>query len=105
MMVRIVVQPEGEADLAGAYSWYAARRDGLGDEFLAEVDRAFAHIVANPILPRPRFRKTRQVSLRRFPYVVLYIVRDDMAYVLAVLHERRKPALMRSRARGFQEGD
>jgi toxin ParE1/3/4 len=103
MTVQIVVQPEAEADLAEVFGWYEARRAGLGQELLQEVDRAFARIAEKPRMPRARFRKTRRVGLRRFPYVVLYLVRGDTAFVLGVLHERRNPRLMRTRARGFHE--
>lgn len=39
MTATIIVQPEAEADLAEAFGWYERRLQGLGDGFLAEIDR------------------------------------------------------------------
>ena len=97
MTASIVVQPEAETDLDNSYRWYEERRAGLGQEFLVEVDRAFCRIAESPLRPKERYRGTRRVALRRFPYVVLYLAQDDQVFVLGVLHERRSPARFRAR--------
>ena len=102
MTVDVIVQPEAEADLAEAFRWYETRQPGLGHEIIAQAGRAFTRIAADPLGRPALYRGTRRIRLRRFPYVVLYIPRDDRVYVLAVLHERRSPRLFRSRARGFR---
>jgi hypothetical protein len=38
MPVELVIAPEAELDIAGAYAWYEGRRAGLGEEFLSSVD-------------------------------------------------------------------
>jgi plasmid stabilization system protein ParE len=97
MTARLVIQPEAEADLQVAFAWYEGRRAGLGHKMLEEARRAFTRIGLDPTLPRPRFRQTRRVRLKHFPYVVLYVFRQDTVYVLGVLHERRSPRLFRGR--------
>ena len=102
-VTNLVVQPEAEADLAEAFGWYQARLLGLGHELLGEVDSAFARIVDNPALHRVHHRGARRAHLRRFPFVVLYVLRADTVFVLAVLHERRDPKLFGRRARSFHK--
>ena len=104
MTATVIVQPEAESDLANAFHWYEARRLGLGHDMIEEANRAFSRIAGSPFRPRALHRETRRVQLRRFPYVVLYIARDDRVFVLAVLHERRSPRLFRARARNFERG-
>ena len=99
MTTRIIVQPEAEADVSEAFRWYESRRSGLGAEFIAEVDQTFARIAENPRLTRPRYRGSRRVYLRRFPYAVLYVLIDDNVHVLGVLYERSSPQRFRSRLR------
>ena len=79
MTVPLVIQPEAEADLARAYAWYENRRPGLGAELLDEVDLVFSRIAENPTLLAPVYRDVRRQTLRRFPYVVLHIVRHGNA--------------------------
>lgn len=103
MTVQIIVQPEAENDLLEAYRWYEVRRSGLGDELIAETDQAFARIIEAPLRPRTQHRGSRRVHLRRFPYIVVYLARDDSVFVLAILHERRNPRLVRARIRDFDD--
>src|SRR5262245_25469397 len=77
-------------------SWYERRREGLGEAFTDEVDRAIARIAKSPIRWPVCFVKFRRVRLRRFPYLLYYYVVDDsLALVLAVAHARRRPGYWR----------
>jgi plasmid stabilization system protein ParE len=98
----IIVQPEAEADLNEAFRWYESKRAGLGHEMIDEAALAFSRIAENPLRTRELHRGSRRVRLRRFPYEVLYIARGDRVFMLAVLHERRNPKLVRSRAQNYQ---
>jgi plasmid stabilization system protein ParE len=93
----LIVQPEAEADLRDARAWYEAQSSGPGDEFLAEIDRIFSLIEARPDAYATVHRKARKASVRRFPYIVLYVERRDNLFVLGVLHHRRDPGLVRAR--------
>lgn len=102
MTSKLIVLPEAEADLRGAYDWYDLRRVGLGTEFLEEVDRCFARIVEQPFRPRPLEKGARSVWLRRFPFIVLYLPKSDAIVVLGVFHERRDPLMLASRLKKFE---
>ena len=101
MTAHLVVQPEAESDLDETFRWYEAKRPGLGHEFVVEVNRVFSEIAEDPLRPKRRRRGTRRWFLRRFPYIVLYLPRDNEAFVLAVFHERRSPRLFFERQRQF----
>ena len=102
MTVTLIVQPEAEADLAEAYRWYETQRPGLGQEFLETVDRAFERIAEQPLRHATVHRDTRRTFLRRFPYVVFHVLRDDRVHVFAVLHQRRNPRIARNRTSRFE---
>jgi plasmid stabilization system protein ParE len=98
----LVVQPQAESDLDQAFRWYEARCKGLGDDFLDIVSHTFASIAEQPFRNAVVHREARRALLRRFPYAVLYVVRDERVFVLAVLHQRRDPRLIRERVRDFK---
>ena len=81
----IVLRPEAEADLQEARDWYDARRQGLGSEFIGEVDAVFHRLAINP----QHFPKL-QGELRRA------LVRRRTV-VVGVLHQRRDPAVWQRR--------
>ncbi|MEW6302515.1 MAG: type II toxin-antitoxin system RelE/ParE family toxin [Verrucomicrobiota bacterium] len=96
---RLVVRLEAEIDLAEAALWYEDRQAGLGLDFVAEVRAAIRRAVRNPLIYL-RLRKrpeVRRLLSRRFPYRILYIVRDDAIVVFAILHAARRDRHWRRR--------
>jgi len=76
MSWRVVVRPEAESDVIEAATWYDARREGLGNEFVEEVLRAFDELAVNPLLNCRRYpcKNIRWRYPDRFPYRVVYEV-------------------------------
>jgi plasmid stabilization system protein ParE len=85
------------AELEEAVDRYEARRPGLGAEFAAEVQNAISRILQLPLAsPRisPRCRRSR---VARFPYGVIYQIRQNHILIVAVMHLRREPSYWRDR--------
>lgn len=91
MSLPLTLRPRAEADLDDAFRWYEARLPGLGEAFLGSADACFARIQRHPEGYPEAHPRVRRASLRRFPYGVLYTVREDRIDVLAVYHARRRP--------------
>lgn len=79
------------AELRRAADHYDRKRPGLGDELLAEVERAVLQLCAFPESGAPHHAKTRRLPLRRFPFLVIYRLQGEELVVVAVAHQRRKP--------------
>ncbi len=97
MSLPLTLRPEAEEDLAEARDWYDGRQDGLGAEFVAEADAAFARATASPTIFQPVYGEVRRVKLTRFPYLVYFRLLADRVEVLAVVHGRRDPAVWQGR--------
>lgn len=96
-MSRLVIRPEAEADVAEAARWYEDRWQGLGTEFVEEVERALAAVAEEP-LRHPRIRAAaRRALTRRFPYAIFYLFDNKKVTVLAVVHTARRPGTWRRR--------
>jgi len=83
------VLPEAEAEIDASARWYESKRPGLGVEFIAMIDEVFDEVLEAPVW-RER-SPWRMRVLRRFPYVVLLVVRDESVEIVAVAHGRRRP--------------
>jgi toxin ParE1/3/4 len=44
MSYPLIIEPEAERDLLGAFHWYESRRPGLGLDFLLRVQAVFDRI-------------------------------------------------------------
>lgn len=96
MKLPLRIAEEAGAEAAEATRWYERQRNGLGSEFIAAVDAAIARIEENPRIGARvlavQDEDIRHVFVRRFPYHVVYIELADRVQVLAVAHDRRRPA-------------
>jgi toxin ParE1/3/4 len=95
----VLVRRAAELDLAAIEDWYDTQRRGLGDEFRQAVDEAIARIAESPLAYPERYRGTRRILLRRYPYVLWYRPSQSLVIVLACVHGKRDPREIRSRLR------
>ena len=96
MSLRVHFEAEAETEVLHAFPWYEARREGLGVDFLDEIDATIRRVLEAPFSGAavPRLRPdlpVRRLATRRFPYHVIYLVADAELRILAVAHDRRRP--------------
>lgn len=77
--------------------WYEAQKDGLGVEFVEEIDRALHAACENPNRYPFTLADVQQIRVQRFPYSVFFRVRGRKLIVLSVFHARRNPAIWHGR--------
>jgi len=88
---KILIQPEAESDLTEAYNWYEERIQGLGSDFLLNVEAAISSIQRNPETYPLIYKNVRRCLVRRFPFGIFYIIVADKIIVMSVFHTKRKP--------------
>ena len=90
------IRAEASRHIAEAFSWYEARRQGLGWTFRDKLDNAFKllqeHAEAGPEV----YRGLRRVLVDHFPYAVYYSLPKSAIAIRAVLHTRRRPRQLRT---------
>jgi plasmid stabilization system protein ParE len=86
-----------EAEFIEAVDYYNSESEGLGYDFAAEVSRTINRIVAYPLAWTPVSKRTRRCRTNRFPYGILYQVREDAIVIVAIMHLRRSPESWRRR--------
>ena len=86
-------------DILAIAAYLEARRKGLGKAFRNELDTVISTLLDFPeSAPVVSDRGVRRRLLTRFPYTVLYVLRDDLLLVLAVAHTSRAPDYWRNRS-------
>jgi plasmid stabilization system protein ParE len=96
-MTGIRFLPPAEAEFLQAMAHYEEQAPGLGADFVAEIERVVALIVAHPQLGTPGPWDTRRILIRRFPFNVVYQPQPDFLLIVAVAHQRRRPGYWRAR--------
>jgi toxin ParE1/3/4 len=91
MSYEITVRPEAAREVQEAFDWYEEKSEGLGFEFLRAADACLAGIERNPLASPETYQETRRALLRKFPYALFYIFKEEKIIVLACFHVKRHP--------------
>jgi len=90
-MLSLVFHPDVASEVKASHDWYQEQAAGLGDDFITELESAYEAVVE---LPKtwPKFHKgSRRFLLIKFPFSVIYKVTDSHIFVVAVMHNSRRP--------------
>jgi len=71
MACRLEIRPLATIEILEAYDWYELQREGLGAEFLDELESFYSTLLQNPNSYGYYDRPVRQGKIDRFPYVVV----------------------------------
>jgi hypothetical protein len=92
----VFVLEEAVADLENGRLFYEARQAGLGDYFWDTLLSNMESLVIYGGIQVKEMGFYRMLS-KRFPYAIYYEVKDQSAYVVAVLPMRRDPKWIRGK--------
>ncbi len=97
-MLKLRFHPEVSSEIKSSYIWYQEQTEGLGDDFLDELESAYQAIIEFPNT-WPLFKNGfRRFLLSRFPFSVIYREYNNSIYIVAVMHNSRRPGYWLSRA-------
>ena len=80
-----------QVEFERAVTYYNAESPGLGHEFADELYRTIDRIRARPLAWQRLSPNVRRCIARRFPYGVLYALRDEEILIVAIMHLHRNP--------------
>lgn len=86
-----------EEEMSEAALFYELSVDGLGSDFLDEVQRAVDRLSDYPHSGEPIDLEFRQTLLHRFPFSLIYALERTGIVIVAVAHHGRAPGYWRSR--------
>lgn len=95
--MRVILEHEAEQEMLAAAEYYDEQQNGLGADFLDEVDVATDAIGRAPQRYGFYGRPIRSIALERFPYRLLFAVETDRVVVVAVMHLHRRPGYWKHR--------
>ncbi len=93
----MIVRSDVWIDVESAVDWYNHEINGLGQRFFQSFELATIRIIDNPYNYSFITKYVRRCPVRKFPYSVFYLVKEENIYILAVIHRRRSHAYIRKR--------
>lgn len=92
-----LIRPEAQVDIEESAVWYEEQRSGLGERFTTELFDLIHRIAETPLQFPVIGRSVRRGLLNKFPYSVYFLLEERIAVIIAVLHQRRDPAVWKRR--------
>lgn len=95
MKYTILIIAEARQDELEAYNYYEDLRTGLGEELLIILEQHYIAISENPFLYSftDENKTLRDVTVLRFPYVIIYEIKSSIVVVYAVHNTYKKPRI------------
>lgn len=88
-----VYDPVALAEYKEALSWYKERSETAAFDFIAEIKERIGIICSDPFRYRNTYKQFREVSLKKFPYCIVYFPDDNsnLIVIVSVFHHKRNP--------------
>jgi len=96
MKYTLEIRPLAVLEIIEAYDWYESQKNGLGTEFIIELESFYAHLHTHPFSHSFYENPIRQGSLGRFPYTIVYEVFDTTIVVYSVFMQKQDPSKKRT---------
>lgn len=99
-MTPVIFHPQAHIEFIEAARYYEYQSPGLGLTFITEVRRGITAIQENPEAFASAGEGFRRKVLHRFPYTLLYAIEPDNILIVALMHQKRRPAYWKDRLQG-----
>ena len=90
-MLPVELLPGAKQEFDESLDWYRARSRRTADRFVEAVKRGFAQIATNPSRFATMDGVHRELSVKKFPFRIIYKEETDRVVVVAIAHAKRRP--------------
>lgn len=93
MRYKYLFHEDAQREYEDAVRWYLASSSKVAKDFIAAVDHVLELICNNPTRWRNEYRSYFALSLKKFPYTIIYSIDEEekLINVLTVFHQKRNP--------------
>jgi plasmid stabilization system protein ParE len=92
-----VLRRVAEQEFDESIAWYENQQAGLGQEFRTVIEDYFQQISDHPEWFTQVRGEVRRAVVRRFPFVIHFLIEPERIVVLSVFHTSRAPEQLKHR--------
>ena len=87
------LHPEAQKEYEASVSWYLKLSLKAAKDFVNAVDIGLADICNNPNRYRNEYKNYRELSVRKFPFTIVYVIEENrqLIIIIAIYHQKRHP--------------
>ncbi|MFI5264310.1 MAG: type II toxin-antitoxin system RelE/ParE family toxin [Candidatus Kapaibacterium sp.] len=84
-------------ELADAIHYYESDTPGIGFDLTDEVENVLGRLLRFPLSAPLVTKRVRKAVLHSYPYNIMYYIQDDTIFIVAFMHQKRKPGYWKKR--------
>ena len=89
--MKILLLPPSDKELDDAIEYYNDQQIDLGDNFYKEFIKTTDLIDKFPKTWKKVGRSTHKINIKRFPYLILYVIDGNNILITCIAHQHRNP--------------
>ena len=96
-----IFDPIAAEEYEDAFKWYEERSSITADNLLLAVENAIYAICANPYRYRNTYKKLREVTVKKYPFNLIYFIDENkkMVTIVSLYHHKRNPKAKYNKAK------
>lgn len=85
--------PGAAKEYENAFEWYQQRSEVAADNLIVEVEEMIRTVCENPYRYRKKHKNLYEVSLKKYPYYLIYLIDDikKAVTIISLYHHKRNP--------------
>ncbi len=95
MAFNLIIKEEAHNDTIDAYNYYENKSVGLGERFLAELEKRYLDLIKHPthysFINEDEHLIFRDILIHHFPYVIVFEIIESNVVVYAVHNTYKNP--------------
>ena len=91
MKHQLIFTDKAIGDITKAKSWYNKQQEGLGKKFADTVFKSAEEIQSAPLGYPNKYKYTREKYIKKFPYLIIYSVEENIIFILRVFACKKNP--------------
>jgi len=98
MTRKVILHKAAEEEIHQAFAWYAERSEIAAHAFVQELSSMMRLAINSPETWPIGVGNTRRIVFPRFPFDLVFRVRNQTLQIVAVAHHRRRPSYWLNRS-------
>lgn len=94
--MKVIYSEQFQSELCCITGRYSTDDKAIARRFVQMVEKTALEIQEDPLRWRVFEGRVRRCLVPRFPYIIYYLVEDDLLFIGALLHSARHPETYRS---------
>ena len=95
--MEVIIRISAENDIREIFNWYEDQLEGLGEEFLEDLQKTIPYLEKYPKSFRFKYKNFRTISLSKFPYLVYFRIQKQSIVIQKIGHAHRNKRKLKLR--------